>query len=64
MKNSKRGKLVIDTGREKFTIDELWRRKEHFHQSAARLPFEEKMRMLDHLQEIARTIRSARKQRG
>ena len=60
MKNSARGKRVIDTGRDRLTISELWRRKARFHQTAARLPFEEKMDLVLRLQEIAGTVRSVK----
>jgi len=42
-------------------MDELWRRKARFHQTAARLPFEEKIDIVLRLQQIAGAIRPVKK---
>ena len=40
-------------------IDDLFKAKEEFHKKLARLPFEEKIRILVKLQKIANNIKSS-----
>ncbi|MBU1061758.1 MAG: hypothetical protein KJ952_03430 [Candidatus Omnitrophica bacterium] len=55
MKNLKDGKRVIETRRgNRITMDELFRAKEEFHKASARLPFEEKIKILAKMREIVR----------
>ena len=49
MENKKKGKLI--------TRQKLFKNKEKFHKEQAKLPFEEKIRMLVKLQEIAVRIK-------
>lgn len=55
MKITSRGNKII-------TRKELFEKKEAFHKQLAKIPFEQKIRMLVHLQQIADSIR--RKQRA
>lgn len=48
---------IIMKGRRKITRRELFEKKELFHERLAKIPFEQKIRMLVRLQEIADSIK-------
>lgn len=55
MKNLRNGKKLIETRRgNRITMDKLFRSKEQFHKASARLPFEEKIKILMKMWEIVR----------
>ena len=59
MKNLRSGRKAIETRRgHRVTIDELYEAKERFHKEAAKLPFEEKIKILMKMREIASSVRS------
>lgn len=54
MKNLRSGKRIIETRKgHRVTMDELFRAKEKFHKASAKLPFEEKIKILMKMREIA-----------
>ncbi len=53
---------IIMKGNKKITRKELFKKKELFHKQLAKIPFEQKIRMLVRLQEIADSIK--KKQRS
>jgi hypothetical protein len=53
---------IIMKGNKKITRKELFEKKELFHKQLAKMPFEQKIRMLVRLQEIADSIQ--KKQRA
>ena len=59
MNKSKEMKILIN-GNKTITRRELFESKEKFHRQQARLPFEEKIRMVYNLQKIAGAIKPAR----
>ena len=56
---------IVTRGNRITTRRELFEKKELFHKQMAKMPFERKIRMLFHLQEIASNIRpSSRKKQA
>lgn len=56
-KDTKRIRIIIGEDRE-ITREKLFKDKENFHKEQALLPFEEKIKILFKLQEIARLVRN------
>jgi hypothetical protein len=61
MKKNEETKIIMK-GNKKITRKELFKKKELFHKRLAKIPFEQKIRMLVRLQEIADSIQ--KKQRA
>jgi hypothetical protein len=59
MNKSKEMKILIN-GNKTITRKELFKSKENFHKQQARLPFDEKIRMVYSLQKIAGAIKLTR----
>lgn len=60
MKKDEGTKIIIKDNR-RITRKELFEKKELFHKQLAKIPFEQKIRMLVCLQEIAHSIRTSSK---
>ena len=56
--NRKKGKIIIDSHRS-ITREILFKKNNEFHKEQAKLPFEEKIRILVQLQSIANSIRKS-----
>jgi len=56
MKKNEEIKIIMK-GNRKITRKELFEKKELFHKQLAKIPFEQKIRMLVRLQEIADSIK-------
>jgi len=57
MKKDEEIKIVMK-GNRIITRKDLFRKKELFHKELAKMPFEEKMKILIHLQKIANSIQT------
>ncbi|MCK4307368.1 hypothetical protein KAW50_03970 [candidate division WOR-3 bacterium] len=60
MKENKEIKIIMK-GNRIITRKDLFEKKELFHKELAKIPFEEKIKILVRLQKIANTVRSASK---
>ena len=54
---------IITKGNRIITRRELFEKKEEFHREQAKLPFEEKIKILTRLQKIANTIHTSSKKK-
>jgi hypothetical protein len=52
----KKDVIIVMRGNKKITRKSLFQKKERFHKQLARLPFEEKIRILIRLQKIADSV--------